>query len=186
MKYIITLFFVGILSAWIGYYYRVAQLNEHGTHKEILLSQEIERLKKGRIADNERTKERLIKEMLQRLAELEGGNSRLDGAGELNYGNDPIEDNFSACSKIGGWRLSECDTWTKYRWSIATAQHFHKLNYGVKVTEKDMLIKLLDDNFLDTFTADTIINNQGAIWHWHGAKKEADYFKSIIPIIREL
>ena len=186
MKITITILFILGIGVPLGYTYRQLQIVEHGTVKERELTYQIEKQRSIYEYSRKEMRDDMIDDMLARLSLLEGKNDALDSDGQLNYGNDPVERNYTACKQIGGWRKSECDTWTKYRWSIATAQHFYQKLYGESITEKEMLIKLLDDEFVDTFTAQAILEVPGAIWHWHGAKRDKEYFDTVIPIIRDL
>ncbi len=175
-----------IMVAVVAYGYRSLQVNEHGTLRELELEQAL-------LIERETNKDRsaaqkaeLTEQMLNRIASLEGKNDRLDSTGQLNYGNDPTEAQFAVCRQIGGWRPSECDTWTKYRYRIDTFQRHYKLVHGEDITEVEALIQLHTEGVVENVIATVVVDHPGTIWEWHGARKDRPYFNSVIPLIRGL
>ena len=129
-------------------------------------------------------REELVEDMLSKLSKDEWGNNK--SSGKLRYTNDPHRSDKTKCLRIGGKRDISCDSWGVYQWKIPTAQIFYKKLYGNDISEKDMLIKLLDDEWVDDFTAEVILKNKGAIWHWSSARRHSEYYNTIITAIRIL
>lgn len=109
--------------------------------------------------------------------------------GELFYTNDPRKAMISACQRIGGQRPIECDSWGMYQFKITTIIHYVQMLRGQTLTMIEAIVLSQNENEARKLAAQIIIEKEGGIWEWSGAKRTPEieaWFRDKVGDLREL
>jgi hypothetical protein len=145
-----------------------------------------------KIVEETKTDERLrekIREMKDEVLDIlhEGeSNGKEMEDGELFYTNDPNSRMREECSRIGGRRNINCDSFGPLQMKIGTIQHFNMKMYGKEITQVDALLLALDLEGAKKWTEDCFMLIEGCIWEWTSAQAHKPFLVRHIPLIREL
>ena len=129
--------------------------------------------------------EQMTNEILDEVKKGESHGANIT-AGQLFYTNDPHSTVKEACSRIGGKRKIDCDSWGLYQFKIPTVIHYSKTLHNQDLSETEAMLIALDPVKSRSLARDIIIKVEGGVWEWSSATKNQAYFERTIPLIREL
>ena len=129
--------------------------------------------------------EKMKRDVVLRIrdAESSGYNPK---EGDLFYTHDSAKSLRAECTKTGGKRNLECESWGIMQMKIPTIQLWHKQLGKGEITEKDAMLLALDGEKAVAFAEEVIFGIKGSVWAWTTATADRTWFDYQINLIRDL
>jgi hypothetical protein len=131
-----------------------------------------------------KTIEELKEEMVGKIWSNESGKLN-HPKGELFVTYDQAMRESGVCTKQGGHRPKDCDSYGPMQIKLGTLQYYWKKLYGTTITDIDALLLTQDTEKSKAFFLDCAIKIEGCVFNWTYAKKNPEYFNIVLPIIRK-
>lgn len=109
-------------------------------------------------------------------------------AGEVFHTYDPDRAmrESGVCLREGGKRPIDCDSYGVMQIKIGTLQDMYPQVYGESISQIDAIMLTQDPARAKQFAVDCWVKVEGCVWRWTTAEKHAEYFNTVLPIIRKL
>jgi hypothetical protein len=90
------------------------------------------------------------------------------------------------CQQGGRALPWECFSFGPMQWKIETLQGFHKQIHGTEISEMEAMAIANDLERSQELAFECWVKVEGCIWHWTTAEAHAEYFRTVLPIVRKL